>query len=330
MERQQRLEREYAARVVAMLEPIVGADHVRVNVALTLKRETTEQTQETWDPERHGGPQPADHAARPRTAARRRWPRRRRASCPARPGRARTCRPRRRTAAPAPRRSPRRRGRRRSGPPRRRNNEIGVTKMHTIQPAGEIARLSVAVIVDDDQQVKSENGTSTVTRTKRTSEELKKFENLVGLVGRLQRRARRPRDGGEHRVRRAGGRGSGSRRACSCATSRRSRSRPASVGLLLVVVLGVPLRRPAADAQGVAGRRRRHAPSPAPRRGRQPAAHGGRARRRDRSAARCRGDQGGDRRLPVLTKRVADAHDEGAGARGQGAPQLDEGRGAVT
>ena len=37
MERQQRLEREYAARVVAMLEPIVGADHVRVNVALTLE-----------------------------------------------------------------------------------------------------------------------------------------------------------------------------------------------------------------------------------------------------------------------------------------------------
>ena len=60
-----------------------------------------------------------------------------------------------------------------------RNNEIGVTKVHTIQPAGEIERLSVAVIVDDDQQFKSENGNTTVTRAKRTSEELKKFENLV-------------------------------------------------------------------------------------------------------------------------------------------------------
>jgi flagellar M-ring protein FliF len=60
-----------------------------------------------------------------------------------------------------------------------RNNEIGVTKVHTIQPAGEIERLSVAVIVDDDQQAKTENGTTSVTRTKRTSEELKKFENLV-------------------------------------------------------------------------------------------------------------------------------------------------------
>ena len=50
---------------------------------------------------------------------------------------------------------------------------------HTIQPAGEIERLSVAVIVDDDQQVKTDNGKTAVTRTKRTSEELKKFENLV-------------------------------------------------------------------------------------------------------------------------------------------------------
>jgi flagellar M-ring protein FliF len=51
--------------------------------------------------------------------------------------------------------------------------------VHTIQPAGEIERLSVAVIVDDDQQVKTEGGNTAVTRTKRTSEELKKFENLV-------------------------------------------------------------------------------------------------------------------------------------------------------
>jgi flagellar M-ring protein FliF len=60
-----------------------------------------------------------------------------------------------------------------------RNNEIGVIKTHTIQPAGEIERLSVAVIVDDDSQIKTANGTTSVARTKRTSEELKKFENLV-------------------------------------------------------------------------------------------------------------------------------------------------------
>ena len=60
-----------------------------------------------------------------------------------------------------------------------RNNEIGVTTIHTIQPAGEIARLSVAVIVDDDQEVKTRERQHRRDAHQRTSEELKKFENLV-------------------------------------------------------------------------------------------------------------------------------------------------------
>jgi flagellar M-ring protein FliF len=178
MERQQRLEREYAARVVAMLEPIVGADHVRVNVALALKRETTEQTQETWDPNAtvvrsqqttsemtNSG---ASTLATPPPGVV--------------PGTAGT---RSNMPAPAPNGGTGATARTTAQGPssqrttETRNNEIGVTKTHTIQPAGEIARLSVAVIVDDDQQIKNENGNTTVTRTKRSSEELKKFENLV-------------------------------------------------------------------------------------------------------------------------------------------------------
>jgi len=178
MERQQRLEREYSQRVVAMLEPIVGADHVRVNVALSLKRETTEQTQETWDPNTtvirsqqtsnettNGG---ATALATPPPGVV--------------PG---TAGSRSNLPAPAPNGGTGAAALTTAqGPTSQRttetkNNEIGVTKTHTIQPAGEIERLSVAVIVDDDQQVKAGNGTSTVTRTKRTSEELKKFENLV-------------------------------------------------------------------------------------------------------------------------------------------------------
>ena len=178
MERQQRLEREYAARVVAMLEPIVGADHVRVNVALALKRETKEQTQETWDPattvvrSQQTTSETMNNGASaiatpppgvvPGTAgARSNMP------APA-PDGGNGSTPL--TAAPGPT------SQRTS---ETRNNEIGVTKTHTIQPAGEIERLSVAVIVDDDQTIKSANGTTSVTRTKRTSEELKKFENLV-------------------------------------------------------------------------------------------------------------------------------------------------------
>jgi flagellar M-ring protein FliF len=178
MERQQRLEREYAQRVVAMLEPIVGADHVRVNVALTLKRETTEQTQESWDPNmtvvrsqqttsetQNGGatalatPPPG---VVPGTAGTR-------SNMPApAPNGGTGAAPLNLAQGPTSQRTT-----------ETRNNEIGVIKTHTIQPAGEIERLSVAVIVDDDQQIKTENGNTSVARTKRTSEELKKFENLV-------------------------------------------------------------------------------------------------------------------------------------------------------
>ena len=178
MERQQRLEREYAQRVVAMLEPIVGADHVRVNVALTLKRETTEQTQEVWDPNAtvvRSQQTTSETTASGTTAL---------ATPPPGvvPG---TAGARSNMPAPAPNggtgATPLTAA---QGPSSQRttetrNNEIGVTKVHTIQPAGEIEKLSVAVIVDDDQQAKTENGNTSVTRTKRTSEELKKFENLV-------------------------------------------------------------------------------------------------------------------------------------------------------
>jgi len=178
VERQQRLEREYAQRVVAMLEPIVGSDHVRVNVALSLKRQTTEQTQETWDPNAtviRSQQTTSETMNNGATAL---------ATPPPGvvPG---TAGSRSNLPAPAPNggtgAAPLTVA---QGPTSQRttetkNNEIGVTKVHTIQPAGEIERLSVAVIVDDDQQVKAENGKSAVTRTKRTSEELKKFENLV-------------------------------------------------------------------------------------------------------------------------------------------------------
>jgi flagellar M-ring protein FliF len=178
MERQQRLEREYAQRVAAMLEPIVGTDRVRVNVALTLKRETTEQTQETWDPNTTvvrsqqttsesttNGPTalatPPPGIVPGTAGSRSNLP------APAPNGGTGTT-PITTALGPSSQRTS-----------ETRNNEIGVTKTHTIQPAGEIARLSVAVIVDDDQRVSNSGGAAKVTRTKRTSEELKKFENLV-------------------------------------------------------------------------------------------------------------------------------------------------------
>ena len=47
MERQQKMERELAGEVVRMIEPIVGAERVRVNVTLRLNTKTQEETPET-------------------------------------------------------------------------------------------------------------------------------------------------------------------------------------------------------------------------------------------------------------------------------------------
>ncbi|MCC6990778.1 MAG: flagellar M-ring protein FliF, partial [Acidobacteria bacterium] len=49
MERQQKVERDLVTKVVSQLEPIVGVGHVRVNVAATVSADTAEQTEEVWD-----------------------------------------------------------------------------------------------------------------------------------------------------------------------------------------------------------------------------------------------------------------------------------------
>lgn len=49
LDREQRLERDMSGRVVALLEPIVGAGHVRVNVSARLKAEAEDVTEERWD-----------------------------------------------------------------------------------------------------------------------------------------------------------------------------------------------------------------------------------------------------------------------------------------
>jgi len=49
-DRQQQIERDLATKVVAMLEPVVGAGRVRVNVSAILKTDTEESTEERFDP----------------------------------------------------------------------------------------------------------------------------------------------------------------------------------------------------------------------------------------------------------------------------------------
>ena len=49
-ERQQRLEADISRKVVALLEPVVGPERVRVNVAVKLNAQSREETEERWDP----------------------------------------------------------------------------------------------------------------------------------------------------------------------------------------------------------------------------------------------------------------------------------------
>jgi len=180
-ERQQRLEREMAARVVALLEPVVGPDRVRVNVALKLNAQALEETQELWDPnaavvrsrQTSADVASAGAASAGVAGARGNLP----PPTPPAPGAQPPAAP---ATPPAPALA--------AGPGSSRsaettNYEISRTTRRTVQPPGEIARLSVAVIVDDDQVVTpGENGQTKVTRQPRKQEDLQKIQGLVAAA----------------------------------------------------------------------------------------------------------------------------------------------------
>jgi flagellar M-ring protein FliF len=160
-----------SARVVALLEPVVGADRVRVNVALKLDPQSSEETHESWDPESvvvrskqtssdiasgaqvpmlvagaRGNTPPAagDKAAQPGVTA----------NVPGTSRQAETV-----------------------------NYELSRTTRHVVQPRGSIARLSVAVILDDDQVLAPDkDGRQALTRKPRSREELQKIQGIVAAA----------------------------------------------------------------------------------------------------------------------------------------------------
>ena len=167
VERQQRIEREMAARVVALLEPVVGPDRVRVNVAVKLNPHTLEETEERWDPNAvvRTRQTTADQSTTPLLGG----------IAGARGNTVQGA-----DDAPAAQVA--------SGPSSSRNAEtttyeVSRTTRHMIQPPGEVARLSLAVILDDDQVAKAgEDGQTTVARTPRTAEEIQKIQGLVAAA----------------------------------------------------------------------------------------------------------------------------------------------------
>lgn len=174
MEKQQRLERDMATRVVALLEPVVGAGRVRANVAVRVRADSEEATEERWDPEtpvvrsrqvsNDQGPQtlPGGIAGA-------------RANLPAPATGTGT------TPATAPVAPVALAGSSRNAETT--NFEISRTTRHTVRPRGDIARLSVAVILDNAQVTKKDDkGAVTTTSQPRQPAEIQKIQGLVAAA----------------------------------------------------------------------------------------------------------------------------------------------------
>ena len=142
-EDQQTFERDLTTKVVTLLEPVVGPGRVRVNVSARFSAETAEETEEVWDQtpvirSRQSLSDTTASAASASKAARTGGVAGARAN---QPPDASTANPQTIQASGSEGMSGR--------VSETVNYEIGKTTRHTVEPSGQIERLSVAVIVDD-------------------------------------------------------------------------------------------------------------------------------------------------------------------------------------
>jgi flagellar M-ring protein FliF len=177
MERQEKMERELASEVIRMIEPIVGTERVRANVTLRLNTKTQEETLETYDPNTvvrsrqvsmEGG---ASNAASGLAGARGNLP----GQAAPTPAGAPV------TAPPPPAASLTANGTGRQAETV--NYEVGKKTTHSLLPRGDVARLSVAVVVDNTRQTKTDaEGKVTRTSTPRPAAEMQKIQQLVAAA----------------------------------------------------------------------------------------------------------------------------------------------------
>jgi flagellar M-ring protein FliF len=176
-ERQQRMERDLAAHVVRIIEPIVGAERVRANVSLRLNSKSEEETEERYDPATvvrsrqvtlEGS---AANGATGIAGARGNLP-----------GQAAPAPPETPVTPPGPPKP----GQTAGGNGRQAetvNYEVGRTTRRIVAPRGDIARLSVAVVVDNTRGTKTDaNGTVSRTSTPRPAAEMQKIQQLVSAA----------------------------------------------------------------------------------------------------------------------------------------------------
>ncbi len=170
-DRQQQLERDLSTRVVALLEPVVGPGHVRVNVSARLKADAEEETEERWDPTTVVRSRQTSVEADTR------------ATSAGSVAGARSNLPDASPAKPAPSPAPLMNGTNRNSETT--NYEVSKLTRHRLSPQGQLARLSVAVIVDDDHSAPASGAPvakGPVKGTPRTPEEIQRIQKLVAAA----------------------------------------------------------------------------------------------------------------------------------------------------
>lgn len=167
LDRQQQIERDLGTRVVALLEPVVGPGRVRVNVAARLKADAEEETEERWDPTTvvRSRQTNTENDVRPGALAN--------GGVAGAKGNV----PEGAANTPAPVLTP-------NGSSRNSettNYEVSKLTRHRLSPQGQLARLSVAVVVDDDRPEPAP-GQPAPKGTPRTAEELQRLQKLVAAA----------------------------------------------------------------------------------------------------------------------------------------------------
>lgn len=156
------LDEELSKTLVATLEPVVGADHVRASVHVEYDLGTSEDTQETYDP-KTPVTLTQEHSEENATGG-----------APAGvPGTASNV-PSATKPAPVPSTAE-------QSSSRSDSTTYAVSKSlhHSVEPAGRVRRIAAAVLVDDAIEVLEQNGKRTTARRKRTDDEMKQIEQLA-------------------------------------------------------------------------------------------------------------------------------------------------------
>lgn len=167
IERQQRIERDLSTKVVALLEPVVGPGHVRVNVSARLDGNSQEETEERWDPttvirSRQSSTDTGGTSGTLGIAGTR-------ANAPPNSGQA---------AKPVVTPAPVLAGRTTETT----NFEVSKLTRHTLAPRGALSRLSVAVIVDDDRSTAKDANGAAVAAKPRSAADMERIRALVAAA----------------------------------------------------------------------------------------------------------------------------------------------------